>query len=423
MVTIFWLKLFRKRRFYHVCFLLFLSYTNLYIPNIYAQNEAIYLEKYTISKIYFEGGAELNRYYIFSFLGFKEGDTFTPNQLKQKLEDSRRILRSQWYFQADFETRYYAEGRVEIFVLLEPSPRRFGLLGATPDEHSFYFGFSGRRKPPGSAFRFQLGKVSGVSWHFPRIDNSFFGMNLIIAEIQTQKFLERLNLDELGLTTLWLRSGLEEFIQISPAVQFGLSQKYWLILNLNIFDLISEVAIGAFVDLDGLYLLKSRLWAMKFWFQFDVGILTGLLLLHSKYKFLLRPAPWLELGFYTSLLSNIIGSLNIGSLDAEIPSINLDDNDIDFYGLGRLRATFQLSQNDYDNRTEFNAGFALEGKLGLFAGLFNNTVEPQFGVEIQGGVVLDILTPGAFTTRFYFLTGINITNEQPVAEFLVENRF
>ncbi len=248
-------------------------------------------------------------------------------------------------------------------MLLESSSKRFG---SKSDEHSFLW-FHRQTQSLAVHFASKWAKLPGLSWYFPRIDNSFFGTNIVIVEVQTQKFLERFNLDELGLTVFWLRGGAEEFIQTSPVVKLGLSQKYWLILDLDGFGLIFDFIIGAFVDLDGLYLLKSRLWAMKFGLQFDVGVIAGLFLLQSKYRLLLRPSPWLEL----SLLSNIISSLNIGSLNSEISSINLEDNDVDFYALGRFRTTSQLSQNDYDNRTEFNVG--LEGKLGLSAGLFNNS--------------------------------------------------
>ncbi|MEM9425001.1 MAG: POTRA domain-containing protein, partial [Spirochaetota bacterium] len=135
------------------------------------------MEKYTITKIYFEGTESLNRYYIFSFLSFKEGDTLTPPELQRRLEDSRRSMRTQWYFQAEFETKYHSDGQVEIFVLLEPSPKRLGFMGGTADEHSLYIGFTGERKSPGSAFRSLIGKSSGISWYFPRLGNSLFGLN------------------------------------------------------------------------------------------------------------------------------------------------------------------------------------------------------------------------------------------------------
>ncbi len=386
--------------------------------------EPVYLEKYTITKIYFEGAENLNRYYLFSYLQFREGETYTPLQLQTRMEDSRRALRTQWYFQADFDARYSADGQVEIYVLLEPGPKRLSFMGGRPDGHSLYIGFTGERKIPGSAFRFHLGKSSGISWYLPRLGNSLFGLNLLL-ETEIQRLPEQLNINRLGEIGLWMRGGIKEFIQPTVAMKFGFAQEYWGTLNLNPTVLTHEVITSAIIDLNWLYLLKSRLWAMQFYLRADTGILTGLLLLRSQYKLLLLPTRWLELNFYLSGVANVLKRLPIGALDAEVPDISLTDNENDLYALGRLRAILLLSQNDYDNRTEFNVGFALEGKFGLKAGIFEsgNLQQPQFGIEIQGGMVLDVLTPGAFTTRFFFLTGIDLLRQLPVAEFMVESRF
>ncbi|WGK69557.1 hypothetical protein P0082_01480 [Candidatus Haliotispira prima] len=391
---------------------------------LYARSEPVYLEKYTITKIYFEGAGSLNRYYIFTYLQFEEGETYTPLQLETRIEDSRRAMRTQWYFQADFETRYSPDGRVEIYILLEPGPKRVGFMGGTTDGHSVYMGFLGERKAPGSAFRWHLGKSTGLSWYFPHIGNSLFGLNLL-AEVQTQRLLERLNVQRLSDTTLWMRGGIEPFIQPSVSAKFGLNVEYWGILKINNSTMTHDIAVGLTMDLNSLYLLRSRLWGMQLHVRVDAGVLTGLLLLRTQYKLALLPARWLELNIHLSGMANILQRLDIGALDAEVPGIELEDGASDFYALGRLRTILLLSQHTYDSSSEFNAGFALEGKFGLFAGLFdtNNLQDLQFGVEIQAGFVLDVLTPSAFTTRFYFMTGINLLNQLPVTEFMVESRF
>ncbi|MEM9423514.1 MAG: hypothetical protein AAF975_01840, partial [Spirochaetota bacterium] len=208
------------------------------------------------------------------------------------------------------------------------------------------------------------------------------------------------------------------------SVKVGFSQGYWGILNLNGSGMLHDVVVGLFIDLNSLYLLQSRLWGMQFRLQVHAGVLNRLIMLHAKYKLILLPATWWELGFHLYAVANIWGRIQVGPLNSEVPGSNLDEDDRDFYTLGRVRNTFILSQNEYDNRAEFNAGFALEAKFGLSAGIFQANVQAlRFGMEVQGGFVLDVLTPGAFTTRFYFLVGTNLLQPQPVAEFLVESRF
>ncbi len=400
------------------------------IPRLGAQSEPVYLEKYTISKVYFEGAEDLNRYYIFSFLQFKEGDTLTPLQLQRRIDDTRRILRTQWYFQAEFEPHYYADGRVEIFVMLEPSPQRFGFMGGANDGHSAYLGFTGKRQAPGSSLRTILGRTIGIAWYLPHMYNSSFGLNVFAqanAWAQTQSLLQSMDIEQLNVSIFWLRSGLEEFIQATSAIKLGLTQEYWgTIASDNSDEIVSEVAVGAYIDLNWLYLLKSRLWAVQFYFEAKSGLLNGFLMLRGKSQLALLPTRWLELDAHLAVTANISEHLNIGALDAAVPGANPQDNLNDLYALGRLRAILLLSHNDYDShQTEFNAGFALEGKWGLFAAVFNpeNPLDPQSGSEIQGGLVLDVLTPGAFTTRFFLLTGLDLAREVPVAEFMVETRF
>ena len=382
--------------------------------------QPIYLDKYTLNKIYLEGAEELNRYYILAYLFFEEGKSYTSAELERLLEDSRRAMRSQWYFQADFDVLYYPDGRVEVYVLLEPSAPLFGFMGAAVDGHSFYFGLRGRL--PGSAVRWQLGKVSGFSWYLPRIANTLFGLNLIF-EIQTQNFLENLDINNIANTVFWLRGGIEEFVELSIPIRLGFAQEYWSIWKPGKGKIADhDIVVAVIFDADGLYLLQSRLWAMRGYIRFDVGLLSSMLLLRMQYQLLLLPLPWLELNFHISGIANALKRLAIGPLEPELPGEGQAAHD--FAVLGRLKTVFLLSRNAYDNRrAALNFGFALEGKFGLSGGIFNGLIVPQPGAELQGGLVFDVLTPGAFTTRFYFMVGLNLVNLAPTAEFMVESRF
>ena len=156
--------------------------------------------------------------------------------------------------------------------------------------------------------------------------------------------------------------------------------------------------------------------------RFDVGLLSSMLLLRLQYQILLLPLPWLELNLHVAGTANALQRPAIGPLKPESPQLLAGEDD--FAALGRLKAVFVLSRNGYDNRrAALNFGVALEGKFGLSGAVFFGSIAPQSGAELQGGLVLDVLSPGAFTTRFYFMVGLNLTRKAPAAEFTVESRF
>ena len=397
----------------------------LFVPVFYPwggalEAQPVYLDKYTLTKVYLEGAEELNRYYILAYLFFEEGKSYTPAQLKSLIADSKYAMRSQWYFQADFDTLYYPDGRAEVYVLLEPAGSRLILMGAAPGGHSFYFGLRGRL--PGSAARWQLGKVAGFSWYLPRLGNTLFGLNLT-TEIETLHFLETLNLERIADTAFWLRGGIEEFVQLSIPIRLGFAQEYWSIWQPGGGEITGhDIAVGVIFDADGLYLLQSRLWAMRGNIRFDVGLLSSMLLLRLQYQLLLLPLPWLELNLHVAGTANALQRPAIGPLKPESPQLLAGEDD--FAALSRFKAVFVLSRNGYDNRrAALNFGVALEGKFGLSGAVFLRSIAPQPGAELQGGLVLDVLSPGAFTTRFYFMVGLNLTRKAPAAEFTVESRF
>lgn len=389
----------------------------------------IYLEKYTISQIAFEGGDNLSRYYIFRFLKVHEGDTFSPMALEQHLSAVKARLRTQAYFQADFDIKYFDDGRAELYVILLPSPRRTAFMGQGPDEHSLRIGGVGYRPGlPGSYLALSFGKHSGFETNFPYLDNSIFGIGFfgyaktlnVLEEPTATKFLDDVS--------LWVKGGLDFFLILGPDSKIGLRPEFWGYLLNTPFEI--DVVAGLYLRLSNLYLLNYHNWGMLFSLRINASLfsLQGSfgswpILAELSYRFDFLLAKWWEINFIIDGHFAFQKRDASGALDPEVPGIDLKSKH-DLTALARLRPVFRIIRSDYDNHSTFDMGLSFEAKGGIYMNLLNGeATDFNFGIEIQGGPYFEVHTPGAFSTRFLALIGWNLFDDKPVAELLIDTRW